>query len=235
MKQAGAFLRRILGASAWRPDWQAELSETLNRAQKGLGVSMVVVIARESDLYAEVLYLLSFVGLAIGTSVAFFMQDSFQTVSDALAAPLLGFSVGSTLFAFRRFFINRIAPRAIRDRVANRAKSIFHDHEQHVNGKLALLYFSEMESEALFLSSQELVEQMPTQAVQAILSQLAIKYRSNKPMEELRPALLELGNALRRSFASDEPPMMLAPIYVAGADRPISFRIPILKGSKDIN
>jgi hypothetical protein len=234
------FMEKVLGVTQWRKEWQEDLSTTLSAAQKGLSVSMVVVIARESDLYSEVLYLFSFIGLSVGFVSAFIAEQSFGMKSDLLMLPLLGFAMGSTLFAFRGRFISRVAPKAIRDRVAHRAKSLFFDHYQHLKGKLALLYFSELEREALFLTSPELVEKTPSKEIQALLSKLIVNYNPQDPMLALRPALTSLGQLLRLHYGEATPDAPVqdqprSPIYVGASDLPQPFQIPILKGNKDVN
>lgn len=230
------FFQKLLGATPWKKEWQEALTHALEQAQKGLGVSMIVVIARESDLYAEALFLLSFLGLAIGSGLAHLGLNHWVS-KDLISLPVLGFALGSTLFAFRRFFINKIAPRAIRDRVAGRAKSLFFDHDQHLKGKLALLYFSELEKEALFLSSPELADKTPAKEVQEILSRLITRYDAKSPMASLGPAIAELGDVLRIHYDSehDTPIIVGSPLYVGASDRPLPFQVPILKGSKDVN
>ncbi|MBS1983857.1 MAG: hypothetical protein JST16_06770 [Bdellovibrionales bacterium] len=228
---------RLLGIAPWKPEWQEELSATLTQAQKGLSVSMVVVIARESDLYAEVLFLLSFLGLSLGVLVSYFCRSRID-FDDLILIPLLGFALGSTLFAFRRFFINRMAPRAIRDRVANRAKAHFFDHDQHLQGQIVLLYFSELEREALLLTSPELIATIPKDEVQRALSKLIVHYTQRDPMHHLSPCLLTLGDILRRRYGlvGDAPAATSRmQLYIQASDRPSQLQIPILKGNKDIN
>ena len=229
-----AIFEKILGVTPWKKEWQDELSTTLSHAQRGLGVNMVVVIARESDLYAEVLFLLSFAGLVVGAATAHFCRD-FVEGSDLVMFPILGFALGSTLFAFRRFFINRLAPRAIRDRVSGRAKALFFDHYQHLKGRLALLYFSELECEALFLASPELSESTPGKEIQRALSLLIMDYKHKNPMASLGPAITALGELLRAHYGSGDAEGNREPIYVGASDRLLPFQVPILKGSKDLN
>lgn len=226
------FVERLLGIVPWKREWQEALSLSLQKAQDGLPVNMVVVVARESDLYAEVLFLLSFAGLALGVSLG-----SWMNLDPSLPA-LVGFAVGSTLFAFRRFFISRAAPRAIRDRVANRAKALFFDHEQHLKSRVFLVYLSELEREAIFLASPDLTEKVPSREVRAILSKLVQKYESKNPIVALEPALVALGGVLKAHFGTtDEPPSgrKRPLLYVVASDRPVLPQIPVLKGSKDIN
>lgn len=232
------FIERCLGIQPWKREWQDDLTRTLSDTQKGLGVSMVVVIARESDLYAELLYLLSFLGLAVGVAAASWTRARWGVSSDQAALPLLGFALGSTLFAFRRFFLNRVAPRAIRERVSGRAKALFYDHYQQLKGRLVLLYLSEMEREALFVTSPDLTEKTPAKEIRRILTELIARYSQKNPMETLRPALFSLGELLRMHYGAAEgsAPVLVQPVYLGASDRALNTQIvPILKGSKDIN
>ncbi len=233
------FIERCLGIQPWKKEWQADLTRTLSDTQKGLGVSMVVVIARESDLYAELLYLLSFLGLAVGVGAASWLRSHSGVSADQAALPLLGFALGSTLFAFRRFFLNRVAPRAIRERVSGRAKALFYDHYQQLKGRLVLLYLSEMEREALFVTSPDLTEKTPAKEIRRILSELIASYSQKNPMQTLRPTLLTLGELLRVHYgaaADGGSPVLVHPVYLGASDRVMQADVvPILKGSKDIN
>lgn len=231
-------MERCLGIQPWKKDWQDDLTRTLSDTQKGLGVSMVVVIARESDLYAELLYLLSFGGLIVGVGVASWMRARWGVSPDHAILPLLGFALGSTLFAFRRFFLNRVAPRAIRERVSGRAKALFYDHYQQLKGRLVLLYLSEMEREALFVTSPDLTDKTPAKEIRRALSELISHYSQKNPMESLRPALLSLGELLRAHYGSAEgdAPVQVHPVYLGASDRASQAPVvPILKGSKEIN
>lgn len=232
------FIEKILGMTPWKPEWKDELSETLKEAQTGLSVNMIVVIARESDLYAEVLFLLSFLGLSLGSVGAYVFKHFYGLQEELIVLPLLGFALGSTLFGFRRFFINKMAPRAIRDRVAARAKTHFHNHLTNLKERVTLLYFSEMEREAIFLTSPDLVEKTPRTDVQKNLSQLVQQYDPGAPMVALRKALLSLAEALRVHFgplSEQKTGVVHSFVFGASDQQPDAMNVPILKGNKDIN
>jgi hypothetical protein len=234
-------LKVFLGVGEWKPEWKKELIEVLNRTQKGLPVSVVVVVSKESDLYSEVLFLLSFAGLTLGLICGYLAQQ-FLGIVDVLTFPIFGFSLGSTLFVFRRFFISKIAPRAIRERVSARAKAIFFDHDQRLQGKLVVLYVSEMEREVWFLVSPTLVSKTPPEDIRKILSKLVAQYDSRSPMKELSPALVSLGKILKSSYGVAEggevesvPPFVGSAVSQLPSDRNFLLPVPVLKGNKDIN
>jgi len=233
-------VRSFFGPHTWRKEWQDELSECLKDAQKALPVSMVVAIASESDFYAEVLFILSFLGLCLGSVLGFVSLQYWRLEPrDLILFPLGGFAVGASFFQFRHFYLARLAPRAVRDRVAKRAKSLFFDHSQNIKGQLALLYFSEMERELLFVSSPDLLSTVPNDVLQRILSQLIRDYKSAEPLVALKICLRDLGNLLRQHWGSaneDDPIIEVTqPLYIGATDRVISKPVPILKGSKDMN
>jgi uncharacterized membrane protein len=236
-----SFLQRLAGSTPWKPEWQQRLNESLKEAQRGLSVNMVVVVARESDFYAELLYLLSVLGLGIGVMLAWALPrfSSEPLLSDPLLLPLGGFAAGNLLFAFRARFLHKFAPRAVRERVAARAKAQFFNHEQHLKGHLILLYLSEMEEEALLLSSAELtpkISEVPE--LPRLLSRLVSGYSRSKPLEKLEPALRDLGETLRvrlGEVASNTSLQGTGAVFVAASDRGSQIQVPLLKGSKDIN
>ncbi len=234
------FWRKLLGAETWKQEWQDELSRVLNEAQAGLSINMVVIIAKESDLYAELLFILSFLGLSIGTLIAVLFNNVLTDYRDLVLVPVLGFAFGTTLYAFRRFFISKFAPRAVRDRVAQRAKSQFFDHMQHLRSRLCLVYFSEFEREALFLASPEIIHDIPSDRVQGLLSQLVQKYDERLPMKSIGPCVLGLGKLVGDAIKLQTPYAQAAaqktrPVFIGASDSPSSLKVPILKGSKDIN
>ena len=237
------FLKKFLGQSVWKKEWQEELSQALQEAQRGLNVHMVVAIANESDLYAEVLFILSFIGLSVGGALGWLFMEQISDLNNLLLFPVAGFAVGASLFQFRHFYLSRFAPRAVRERVALKAKALFYDHSQNLKGRLAVLYFSELEEEVLFVTSPDLIDQVPATELQATLSNFIRSYNRHRPLEALRPALLRLGDLLRGSLgaAGDDtqyvPEDLKKPIYLGASDQaPLAhLKIPILKGSKDIN
>ena len=234
------WLHRLFGTTPWEKRWQDELSIALKEAQSELPINMVVIVARESDLYAEILFILSFLGLSLASAAAYLLRGSAMEITDLLALPLMGFSLGATAYAFRRYFISKIAPKAIRDRVAQRAKAQFFDHWQHLKGHLALVFFSELEQEALFFSSPEITSHIPGVEVQAALSELLRNYSPQNPMPSLRLCLTKLGGILKMSLVSIERGRQSGrepqAIFIGASDSAApKLRVPILKGTKDIN
>ncbi len=234
------FLKKFLGQSTWKKEWQEDLSASLQEAQKGLNLSMVVAIAVESDFYAEVLFILSFIGITLGSALGFFFGEGVSKPTDFLLFPLFGFAIGSSLFQFRHFYLSKLAPRAVRERVAARAKALFFDHSQNLKGKVALLYYSEMEHEVLLLSSPEILAEIPEIELQEPLSKLIRDYSKKNPLVAIDPCLVSLGNLFRKHLGVNTTggmtPEFQGPIYIGGpSDKRDFLLVPILKGSKDIN
>lgn len=236
-----SWLKKFLGQSTWKKEWQAELSSTLQEAQRGLNVHMVVAIALESDFYAEVLFILSFLGLSIGGALALLLRDSISSPTDLMLFPVMGFAIGASLFQFRHFYLHQFAPRAVRERVALKAKGLFYDHSQNLKGRLAVLYFSELEREVLFVTSPDLLNEVPQKDLQVTLTTLIQSYQRKNPLAALRPALLRLGELLKSSLGAAEdttfvPDALAKPLYLGASDQGLThLKVPILKGSKDIN
>jgi hypothetical protein len=241
MKLIRNILNRLLGTTTWKKQWQEELSTSLKEAQSGIPLNLVVIIARESDLYSEVLFILSFLGLSLGSILSFTLRQSGLQVDELLMLPLIGFSLGATLYAFRKLFITRIAPRAVRERVSERAKGQFFDHLQTMKQRLSLIYISEIEKEAFMFSSPDISQKIPANEIQKILSRLVINYSMGKPLETLRPALLEMGQLLRVAFQNERQTPLITkptePIFIRASDRKNTneMKVHVLKGSKDIN
>lgn len=234
-------LRNWLGTAPWKKEWQVELSDCLREAQHGIPVNLVVIIARESDLYSEVLFLLSFLGLTLGSLLAFGLKSFGFPIEDLLLMPVIGFSLGATVYSWRRLFITKMAPRAVRERVTEKAKGQFFDHLQSMKQRLSLIYVSEVEKEAFMFSSPDISPQIPSQNIQAALSKLVINYSMSKPLVALRPAILEIGSLLRASFHTTEsnlpPAKSTGPIFMQASDKKplVEKHVHMLKGSKDIN
>jgi uncharacterized membrane protein len=231
-------LQRLLGVRPWRKEWQEDLSQALYEAQARLKTSLVVIVARESDLYSELLFVLSFIGVSAGTGIALLWESPGLEFRDLLLMPLLGFAAGTTAYAFRKVYLHKLAPKAVRDRVGLRAKAQFFDHRINNSGSLSLLYLSEMESEALFLADPDILEALPRDIVQKILDALVREYDTKHPLRALRPALLSLGDALRTHvpFLLGESTSRHAPRYISVSDSKLNeLQVPILKGTKDIN
>ena len=237
----GNLFKKIFGLTPWKPEWQEELTRALHEAQKGLAVNMVVIIARESDIYAEILFIFGFLGLGIGSLLAWALESTVKNVDDLLILPLAGFAVGATLYTFRRFYITKLAPRAVRERVAQKAKSQFFDHHQHLKSRLALIYFSELEREALFCASPEIMQELPANDIKDALTGLLKSYNAKDPLVALKPCLQSLGNSIRRTLKANTDdasamPRTPNPVFIGASDRPApKLQIPLLKGNKDVN
>ncbi len=234
-----AFLSRFRNSARWSRSWQSSLNASLQEAQRSVGVNMVVVVARESDFYAELLFLASAFGLGLGLLAASLFGDSLAQPGDLLLLPLCGFALGSFLFAFRGLYLHRIAARAVRERVSNRAKSQFFDHEHHLKGPVVLLYVSELEHEALLLYSGSLAEPLADfPELGRILDRLVRDYDKQRPMAALATALSQIGEELRLRLGSTSGAIEAkSEALVLGATDlvPPVLRVPVLKGNKDVN
>ena len=226
------------GTRIWKNEWQDALSEALKKAQDHLSLNLVVVVAKESDLYTEILYFLSFLGLIVGTLFAFWLQSHPNTtLPDPLVFPILGYTAGSLAHVARRFFLKRSFARLARIKVSIKAQSYFVDYMNRLPGRVALLYFSETEQVAAFITDPELQEKLPHDDLEILLGRLERNYVSKNPIIALEPALENLSIMLK-SYAPelDASPKrsVTPPIYVGASD--IQNRVvPVLRGNKDIN
>jgi hypothetical protein len=231
---------RFLGTENWKPQWQKALADAVKEAQRGLAVNMVVIVARESDIYSELLFIFSFLGLSMGAIIAYLLRSVGLAPEDLLVFPLLGFSLGATIYTFRRFYLQNLVARAIKERVFAKAKGHFFDHSHNLQGKLALVYFSEIEKEAVLLTSPELNAYIKEEEIQSALSEWLRFYDLKNPLKTVGPALLKIGTSLRTHLPQRLAPMEPGPAtsrvkYLGGSDRAQTLKIPILKGTKEIN
>lgn len=226
-----------LGLSPWPKKWREQLGEILNEAQQGLSMNLVVVVARESDLYAELLYLLSFIGMSFAAIFGLMFSEYFNSMSDFLVLPVIGFASGSSLFALRSFYVKKIIPRRVRDAVRSRAKSLFYDHYQQLGSRTAVVLISELERESLMMVSPDLAESFPTQKVHEILKELMLEYEISEPLPSLRKHILNLSLVIREAGVSANAQVLTqAALLIGATDRPLDDqRVVILKGNKDIN
>jgi uncharacterized membrane protein len=234
-------IKSLFSVIPWSTDWQNQLSEAVQNSQTGLAINMVVIVTRESDIYTELLYVLSFLGMSIGALVGYFLPEMGLSNVELLAFPLAGFALGSTIFTFRKHYIHKIASRAVRERVASRAKAHFFDHHAQMEGSLALLFFSEMEREVLFLASPEISNSLPQFEVQGHLEELLKNYEPSNPMAALAPCLKKIGGTLRAYVPEESKTKGMARVvtsryFVGASDRPSQpLNVPIIKGNKEIN
>jgi hypothetical protein len=234
----GNFFKWLKGHRTWKPEWQDSLADSLKAAQENLSLNVVVVVARESDLYTEILYFVSFLGLAVGTSAAFLVRAyDFPHAPDPLVFPVLGYTVGSLFHVGRRFFLKRWFVRLARAKVHSKAYSYFIEYSEKLQGKLSLLYISETESQAVFVCSPEIEEKLPKDDISKTLLRLEKTYKPNDPLKSLSPALENL-SILLKSYAPelDASPRknFSPPLFVGASDQPVKL-VPILKGNKDMN
>jgi hypothetical protein len=232
------FWKRWFEARAWRKEWQDGLSQTLHTAQKDLNLNMVVVVARESDLYAEILYTVSFVGFVLGLAGAIAWKFFAPEVgAELLLLPVLGFTAGSLAHTSRERLLRTAFHRLAEEKAQLKAKAYFFEHSQQLKGRLVLLYLSETEHIAQFLGSQSIVSVLPYADVFALLKKLERDYTRSQPLASLKPCIEDLGDLLRKHFQEPDNETVkhfAPPLFVGATDRDIRV-VPILKGSKDIN
>jgi hypothetical protein len=235
-------LKRVVawlsGTRIWKPEWQEALSETLKKAQENLSLNLVVVVAKESDLYTEILYFLSFLGLVVGTLLAFWVQHSgFVGLPDPLVFPILGYTAGSLAHVARGFFLKRSFVRLARLKVYVKAQGYFVDYKNRLPGRVALLYFSETEQVASFISDPDVMEKLPHEDLESLLGRLERNYVARDPIHALEPALENL-SILLKSYAPEldaSPKRAVTPPLYVGASDMQKRMIPVLRGNKDIN
>ena len=232
------FLDWLSGTRIWKAEWQDALSESLKEAQDNLSLNLVVVVARESDLYTEILYFLSFLGLGVGTLFAFYVRSlTGSELPDPLVFPLLGYTSGSLAHVGRRYFLKHGFARLARLKVYVKAQSYFVDYTHRLPGRVALLYFSETEQVAAFITNPDVQDKLPQDDLELLLGRLERNYVAKTPLTALKPALENL-SILLKSYAPelDASPKrsVTPPIYVGASDFQRRM-IPVLRGNKDIN
>lgn len=243
------WLNSLLGTKPWRKEWRDELSQSLGEAQKSVRASMVVIIARESDIYSELLFVFSFLGLSLGALLGWVFKSYFARPEDLLIIPLALYSLGTSIYALRRFYVGKIIPGSVKHRVFEKAKSHFFDSHVVLKERLALIYISEIEKEALLLCSPDIQDLVPKEKIHLALMKLTKSYSLKAPMVSLRPCLFEIAEILKQALnARDGENTGFVPNpkgvdgkgsavkFVSASDRPPKpLAIPILKGPKDIN
>lgn len=228
----------LSGKKIWKKELQDQLAEKLEAAQKELSVNFVVVIARESDLYTEILYFVSFIGLIIGTALGFavrFWGD--ENWPDPLFFPLLGYTSGSLLHIARKSFLRKAFHSLANKKVLQKSQSYFVEYSNQIPGNVAMLYFSEVERLAVFLTSPLIEDKLPQKEIQLTLNKLELAYSEKTPLEGLDPAIENISILLRSHIPElDESPEKIAmpPIFVGPSDQARRY-VPVLKGNKDIN
>ncbi len=222
----------------WKKEWQNQLAKTLEKAQAPLGLNFVVVIARESDLYTEILYFVSFVGLLVGTALGFVARYfGGQDWPDPLFFPLLGYTSGSLLHLGRKFFLRRAFTSLAQKKVTSRAQSYFFDYSNQIQDRVAMLYFSEAERIATFLTSPSIEDKVPKKEILQTLLHLEARYSEKTPLASLVPTLENISILLQShipELGSNTSKLATPPLFVGPSDHARNF-VPVLKGSKDVN
>ena len=240
------WLKVLLGTTPWKTEWRDELSKSLQEAQKNVRANMVVIIARESDIYTELLFVFSFLGLSIGALVAWALRNYFTRAEDLLIIPLALYSLGTSIYALRRFYISRLIPSAVKHRVNEKAKAHFFESHVVLKNHLALLYVSEIEREAILLCSPDIQELVPKDAIHHALVKMVAHYSLTNPLVAIKPGLIEIAEILKTALnaqLSEKPHSTEAAggkgrgvIFVSASDRaPKPLAVPVLKGNKDVN
>lgn len=232
-------IKKWLGISRWQPHWRGELEKALQQTQSATNVQMAVVVAKDSDSYSELLFLLTLMGLGIGSMCSFAARDLFESSLDLLALPLLGFSSGVLLYQFRALYVRKLAPKAVRERVSNKAKAFFFDYLSTTEAPLFLLYVSEVENEAYFVAMPQMLRSLGDheRLIQSALHRLIVNYDSSDPIPALKMALSEISTILANLFTQPESATQDAPkaLVFMPTDSPTAFPTVMLKGTKDIN
>lgn len=232
-------LKKWLGISQWQPHWRGELEQALQTTQATNNIQMAVVVAKDSDSYSELLFLLTLMGLGLGSLFSFLARHLFESPMDLLALPLLGFSSGVLLYQFRALYVRKIAPKAVRDRVANKAKAFFFDYLSTTDVPLFLLYISEIENEAYFVAMPQLLKNLGDHErfIQSALHRLIVNYNTQDPIPAIKIALHEISELLATIFKQnqDSTPSHPKALVFMPTDSPTSFPSVMLKGTKDIN
>lgn len=232
--------RKWLGISRWQPSWRGELEDALHKTQSLTHVQMAVVVAKDSDSYSEILFLLTLLGLAMGSTLSFFARGLFVDSIDLLALPLLGFSAGVLVYQFRALYLRKLAPKAVRERVANKAKAFFFDYLGATDSSLFLLYISEVENEAYFVALPQVLKKLGDQEklIQAALHRLILNYNSEDPIPAIKKALEELSEILsvqKNEVATSALAEVPKALLFMPTDSATAFPTVMLKGTKDIN
>jgi hypothetical protein len=234
-------IKALFDPPIWKKEWKEQLSVQLKETQQGLKANFVAVIIRESDLYSELLFLLSFLGLSAGLVIALFMENKVARPTDLLLFPVLGFCVGTTIFHLKRFYLKKVAAKAVKFRVSQKAKSLFYEHQHHHKGPLLFLFFSELEREAVLLASKDVLPALPQQKIKERLAIFSKVYKSKDPLKSFTPLLNDLASWLKLALGSSSLKAILdenspAPLYfISSGSKEDPIPVAVLKGNKDIN
>lgn len=232
-------LKKWLGMSHWLPHWRGELESALQENQSNTRIQMAVVVAKDSDSYSELLFLLTLLGLGIGSAASFYARELFESPIDLLAMPLLGFSSGVLVYQFRALYVHKLAPKAVRERVSNKAKAFYFDYLSSTESPLFLLYISEIENEAYFVSIPQMLRHLgeAEPQVQSALHRLIVNYDTSDPIPAIKIAMREITEILAQHLGIEVPDVVPSPksLVFMPTDSRTSFPSVMLKGNKDIN
>lgn len=235
--------KKYLKSKQWKPEWKDRLAETLQELQKDTELRFVLVVAEESDLYTELLYFLSFLGLLTASILAFalenlsFAQKFAAYFPDLWALPLIGYTAGSLLHFFRSHFLRGPFRQLAKKKVFSRAQNYFLEHMQEgETAPLSLLYFSASESRAALVSSQSIERVLPKAPVKAILRKLENDYSPSDPSIALIEAIRSLISTIKNHVPSSPTKAGARSgfVLVKASDHDRSF-VPILDGGDGVN
>jgi hypothetical protein len=103
------------------------------------------------------------------------------------------------------------------------------------------MYFSELEREAVLLSTKSLLDKLPSQEISQVFAKLARDYDPHDPLPALTEAIQHLGALLKLEHQGPDINKVLeesteSPLYfVTSGDRNSPLPVPVIKGKKEIN
>jgi len=231
-------IKRVLGLVKWKDSWRKDLERSVEELQSKTKIRVAVIVARESDTYSELLFLVSFLGLSLGILISLILSNSFDPQLDILAFPVLGFSAGVMTYQFRSLYISKLAPKAIKNRISLKAKSFFFDYSYKSNIPLCLIYISEMEKQSYFLALPETFTKLglAEKEILSSLSRLILNYKLEDPIPAIAACIYELEKVLSIAFPPTKNSKEALKAYLQmPSDSPIELPTVILKGNSDIN
>lgn len=235
--------RKLLKKKEWQPEWKDRLADTLQELQQDTDLRFVLVVAEESDLYTELLYFFSFLGLLFASTLAYclqnlsFAKDYASMFPELWALPLIGYTAGSLLHFFRAYFLRGTFRQLAHKKVSARAQNYFLEHIQEEDPQpLSLLYFSARESRAVLVNSQSVEKIAPKGAIKQILRNLEKSYSPSNPSKSLIEATKLLVETLKKHIPHSEGNSNSKSriLLVQASDHDRSF-VPILDGGDGVN
>ncbi len=233
-----SLLRRQRKRYEWKKEWQERLSHLLESATQRLRINLVFVVAEESDPYSELLFLFSFIGVAMG-SLAGLIFKVFQIDPgvDLYVFPLLGFTAFGMLHLKKSRWLRGRFQSLAEKRVALKARSYFYDYQSSQTPVL-LIYLSESEQLVEILKSPDLNTDLTDEKRAALIAGFLSTFEKNNPLPAVEKLLDQiigiLSPVVKELHVSEGETGFSPPVFVPASDFDIRV-VPILKGNKDIN